>query len=103
MQIENYNKPFLDALVRYDDGRDLSDYDFNQDGFGPPSDDDNKRKLAYRHRDIAEKYEKVFNNIILSAIHLVFLIQKTKNNKVEINSIFIRCLSLGPILLADSI
>lgn len=82
MQIENYNKPFLDALVRYDDGRDLSVYDFNQDGFGPPPDDDNKRKLAYRHRDIAEKYEKVFNNIILSAIHLVFLIQKTKNNTV---------------------
>jgi hypothetical protein len=58
-QIENYNKPFLDALIQYDDGRDLSGYDFDQDGFGPPHDDDNKRKLAYRHRDIAQKYEKV--------------------------------------------
>uniref|UniRef100_A0A2N9HM85 protein-tyrosine-phosphatase n=1 Tax=Fagus sylvatica TaxID=28930 RepID=A0A2N9HM85_FAGSY len=58
-QIENYNKPFLDALSQYDDGKDLSDYDFDQDGFGPSSDDDNKRKLAYRHRVIAQKYEKV--------------------------------------------
>lgn len=58
-QIENYNKPFLDALIQYDDARDLSGYDFDQDGFGPPYDDDNKRKLSYRHRDIAQKYEKV--------------------------------------------
>lgn len=59
VQIENYNKPFLDALSQYDDGRDLSNYDFNQDGFGPPSDDANKRKLAYRHRVIAQKYIQV--------------------------------------------
>jgi len=61
-QIENYNKPFLDALIQYDDGRDLSGYDFDQDEFGPPHDDDNKRKLAYRHRDIAQKYEKGLHN-----------------------------------------
>lgn len=59
MQIENYNKPFLGALSEYDDGKDLSDYDFGQDGLGLPSDDDNKRKLAYMHRVIAQKYEKV--------------------------------------------
>lgn len=59
MQIENYNKPFLDALSQYDDGQDLSDYDFNQDGFSPPYDDANKRKLAYRHRFIANKYKQV--------------------------------------------
>lgn len=60
MQIENYNKPFLDALSQYDDGQDLSDYDFNQDGCSSPHDDLNKRKLAYRHRIIAHKYKQVF-------------------------------------------
>lgn len=59
LQIENYNKPFLDALAQYDDGRDLSDYDFNKDELGAPQDDANKRKLAYRHRVIAEKYIQV--------------------------------------------
>eukprot|EP00262_Sarcandra_glabra_P010894 TRINITY_DN2650_c0_g1_i1.p1 TRINITY_DN2650_c0_g1~~TRINITY_DN2650_c0_g1_i1.p1 ORF type:complete len:322 (-),score=49.69 TRINITY_DN2650_c0_g1_i1:78-1043(-) len=55
-QVENYNEPFLDALSEYDDGRDLSDYDFSKDGFSPPYDNPNKRKLAYRHRLIAQKY-----------------------------------------------
>lgn len=60
VQIENYNKPFLDALAQYDDGRDLSDYDFNQDELGSPHEDDaNNRKLAYRHRVIAQKYLQV--------------------------------------------
>lgn len=58
-QIENYNKPFLSSLSQYDDGQDLSNYDFKQDGFCPPYDDVNKRKLAYRHRVIAEKYKQV--------------------------------------------
>ncbi|KAK7842808.1 eyes absent homolog [Quercus suber] len=62
-QIENYNKPFLGALSEYDDGKDLSDYDFGQDGLGLPSDDDNKRKLAYMHRVIAQKYEKGLHNL----------------------------------------
>lgn len=63
MQIENYNKPFLGALSQYDDGRDLSEYDFNHDGFGPPYDDANKTKLAYRHRVIAHNYKQVFEQI----------------------------------------
>lgn len=63
MQIENCNKPFLEALSKYDDGRDLSDYDFTQDGFSPPHDDLNKRKLAYRHRVVANKYKQVFQFI----------------------------------------
>ncbi|QCD81450.1 eyes absent homolog [Vigna unguiculata] len=63
-QIENYNKPFLDALAQYDDGRDLSDYDFNKDELGAPQDDANKRKLAYRHRVIAEKYIQGLQNIL---------------------------------------
>lgn len=63
LQIENYNEPFLDIMSQYDDGKDLSDYDFNQDGLGPPHDEENKRKLAYRHRVIAQKYILVKINI----------------------------------------
>lgn len=59
LQIEKNNEPFLDSLIEYDDGRDLSDYDFKNDGFSFPYDDSNKRKLAYRHRSIAEKYSQV--------------------------------------------
>ncbi|XP_022145451.1 eyes absent homolog 2 [Momordica charantia] len=62
-QIENYNQPFLDAVSEYDDGRDLSNYDFDQDGFGPPYDDGNKRKLAFRQRAIANKYREGLQNI----------------------------------------
>lgn len=58
-QIEDYNEPFLLALSEFDDGKDLSDYDFNNDGLSFPSDDSNRRKLAYRHRAIADKYTKV--------------------------------------------
>ncbi|KAL9273610.1 Eyes absent-like protein, partial [Drosera capensis] len=53
--IENCNHPSLDALKQYDDGLDLSGYDFNGDGFSPLDDDLNKRKLAYRHRVVAQK------------------------------------------------
>lgn len=59
LQIEKNNEPFLDSLIEYDDGRHLSDYDFKNDGFSFPYDDSNKRKLAYRHRSIAEKYSQV--------------------------------------------
>ncbi|CAE6030635.1 unnamed protein product [Arabidopsis arenosa] len=57
-QIEECNEPFLDSLRQYDDGKDLSLYDFKQDDFSTPTDDLNKRKLAYRHRAVAHKYEK---------------------------------------------
>lgn len=63
-QIENCNQPYLDAMREYDDGLNLSGYDFHHDGFGPPFDDVNKRKLAYRHRVIAQKYKKGLHNII---------------------------------------
>ena len=59
IQIENCNQPYLDVMREYDDGLNLSGYDFHHDGFGPPFDDVNKRKLAYRHRVIAQKYKKV--------------------------------------------
>lgn len=57
-QIENYNMPHLDSLSQYDDGRDLSDYNFDQDGVTAPNDDLNKRKIAYRHRIIAQRYKQ---------------------------------------------
>ncbi|KAK1261819.1 hypothetical protein QJS04_geneDACA008792 [Acorus gramineus] len=63
-QIENYNEPFIDSLLEYDDGRDLSGYDFSNDGLSPPFDDSIKRKLAYRHRVIAQKYEQGLHNIL---------------------------------------
>ncbi|CAA6669689.1 unnamed protein product [Spirodela intermedia] len=63
-QVENYNEPFITALRDYDDLQDLSDYDFKSDGFTAPFDDDNKRKLAYRFRTIAQKYEQGLHNII---------------------------------------
>ncbi|RWW19626.1 hypothetical protein GW17_00016306 [Ensete ventricosum] len=65
-EIENYNEPFLDSLSEYDDGQDLSNYDFNKDGFCFPYDDSNKKKLAYRHRLIAQKYSQIY----------LFLVQK---------------------------
>ncbi|CAD5320423.1 unnamed protein product [Arabidopsis thaliana] len=58
-QVEECNEPFLDSLRQYDDGKDLSRYEFKQDDFSTPTDDLNKRKLAYRHRAVAERYEKV--------------------------------------------
>ncbi|XP_042479967.1 eyes absent homolog isoform X1 [Macadamia integrifolia] len=63
-EIEHYNKPCLDALSEYDDGRDLSGYDFAKDEFNPPYDDPNRRKLAYRHRLIADKYTQGLHNVL---------------------------------------
>lgn len=63
-QVENYNEPFLEALSEFDDGRDLSDYNFSKDSLEPPYDDLNKRKLAYRHRFIAQKYAQGLHNIL---------------------------------------
>lgn len=63
-QIENYNKPYLSILSQYDDGRNLSEYDFNKDEFGPSNNDDNKRKLAYRHRVIAHRYKQGLHSFL---------------------------------------
>lgn len=63
-QVENFNQPYLDFLSHSDDGVDLSGYEFSQDGFSPTFDDLNKRKLAYRHRAIAEKYRKGLCNLL---------------------------------------
>lgn len=84
MQIENYNEPFLDSLREYDDVRDLSDYDFSKDDYGPPYDDPNKRKLAYRHRMIGQKYEQVLiaDNFLLLFLLLFLLHWKLTRNLV---------------------
>jgi hypothetical protein len=50
-------------LSEYDDGKDLTSYDFEADCFSSPYDDLNKRKLAYRHRAIGEKYAKVSQDL----------------------------------------
>ncbi|KAL8031521.1 hypothetical protein ABFX02_13G031200 [Erythranthe guttata] len=63
-QIESFNQPYLDALNEYDDNLDLSGYDFSQDGLGVPLDALNRRKLAYRHRVIADKYRKGLYNLL---------------------------------------
>ncbi|WVZ82930.1 hypothetical protein U9M48_030133 [Paspalum notatum var. saurae] len=51
-EIMNYNEPYLNALSEYDDGRDLTLYDFEADPFTSPYDDMSKRKQAYRNRAI---------------------------------------------------
>ncbi|KQK19999.1 eyes absent homolog 2 [Brachypodium distachyon] len=63
-EIENYNEPCLNSLLQYDDGKDLTKYDFEADCFSSPYDDANKRKLAYRHRAIADKYAKGLEKIL---------------------------------------
>lgn len=60
-QIENYNESLLNVLREYDDGRDLSNYNFKNDGFNVPYDDSKKRKLAYWHFSIAQKYAQVLH------------------------------------------
>ncbi|CAN6807511.1 unnamed protein product [Brassica oleracea] len=63
-QVEDCNEPFIDSLKENDDGKDLSRYDFKQDEFTSPTNDLNKRKLAYRHRAVAERYEKGLARIV---------------------------------------
>lgn len=58
-QVENYNEPSLLSLQDFDDGADLSQYNFDGDNLTVPVDTANKNKLAYRHRFIGELYEKV--------------------------------------------
>ncbi|CAI9095411.1 OLC1v1031362C1 [Oldenlandia corymbosa var. corymbosa] len=64
-QVDFCNEPYLDATADYDNGRDLSNYDFNHDGFGnTPDEEINKIKLAYRHRVIAERYNKGLHSLL---------------------------------------
>lgn len=63
-QVEDYNEPNLMSLQDFDDGVDLSIYDFEADHLTVPVDAANKRKLAYRHRYIADLYSKVRKNLL---------------------------------------
>lgn len=63
-EIESFNHPFLDSLSGYDDAQDLSTYDFTKDTLSSPLDDSTKKKLAYRHRVVADKYSKGLQNIV---------------------------------------
>lgn len=63
-QVENFNEPHLDTWNEYDDGMDLSNYDFNNDGLAQPCDDANKRKLAYRLRSIGNKYAQGLHKLL---------------------------------------
>jgi EYA(Eyes Absent) family protein len=63
-EIENYNEPYLNSLSMFDDGKDLSKYDFENDSLSSPNDISNKKKLAYRHRSIADKYKKGLQNLL---------------------------------------
>lgn len=58
-QVENFNEPSLLSLQDFDDGADLSDYNFDGDNLTVPVDAANKKKLAYRHRFVGGLYEKV--------------------------------------------
>lgn len=58
-QVEEFNKPTLEGWRKYDDGRDLSTYDFKSDELSQTKDEVNNQKLAYRHRWISNLYLQV--------------------------------------------
>ncbi|XP_057822547.2 eyes absent homolog [Cryptomeria japonica] len=63
-QVENFNESHLDAWSDYDDGMDLSNYDFNNDNLAEPSDDVNRRKHAYRYRCIRNKFVQGLHKLL---------------------------------------
>ncbi|KAJ1257582.1 hypothetical protein BS78_10G007300 [Paspalum vaginatum] len=63
-EIMNYNEPYLNALSEYDDGRDLTSYDFEANSFTSPYDDTSKKKQAYMHCAIGQKYTKGLEKIL---------------------------------------
>lgn len=63
-QMESIDQPSLRHIALYDDGADLGGYDFGADGLGPPTSDDERRKLAYRYRYMVE-------NVYLKGLELL--------------------------------
>eukprot|EP00249_Psilotum_nudum_P022253 c28436_g1_i2 orf=322-1344(-) len=63
-QIEDLNEPDLASWSKFDDGADLGDYDFCNDGLSQTLNDANKRKVAYRHRQIGNLYSKGLEQLI---------------------------------------
>lgn len=72
-------------MREYDDELDLTDYDFKNDGFVGASfnDDDNKRKLAYRHRIIAQKYKEVLFTLLNLIFEGILLFLFLQNNLIS--------------------
>ncbi|KAG0570103.1 hypothetical protein KC19_6G138800 [Ceratodon purpureus] len=66
-QVENFNEPSLLSLQDFDDGADLSDYNFDGDNLTVPVDAANKKKLAYRHRFVGGLYERGLENLLTQA------------------------------------
>ncbi|GAY64639.1 hypothetical protein CUMW_235000 [Citrus unshiu] len=98
-QIENNNTPFLDALKQYDDGRDLSDYEFDRDELCPPFDDLSLKKIAYRHRAIAHKYEECSSGKEVSTSSLGLASLDSADTKSEHVNILVTSGSLIPSLV----
>lgn len=63
-QVEDYNAPTLDSWRKYDNGEDLSSYDFQSDGLGEIQDELNNQRLAYRHRQIAHLYKQGLETLL---------------------------------------
>lgn len=63
-QVENYNEPTLQVWRKYDDGRDLSAYDFKSDELNEAQDEANSQKLAYRHRQISHLYSQGLETLL---------------------------------------
>eukprot|EP00252_Welwitschia_mirabilis_P012449 TRINITY_DN2751_c0_g1_i1.p1 TRINITY_DN2751_c0_g1~~TRINITY_DN2751_c0_g1_i1.p1 ORF type:complete len:335 (-),score=63.84 TRINITY_DN2751_c0_g1_i1:75-1079(-) len=63
-QVENFNEPHLETWREYDDGSDLTNYDFGEDGLAQPFDDANRKKLAYRFRSIGNKYAQGLHGLL---------------------------------------
>ncbi|XP_031502896.1 eyes absent homolog [Nymphaea colorata] len=63
-QIGDFSEPYLHCLSEYDDGRDLSCYDFTKDGLSHSYDDSNNRKLAYRYRVMAKRYAQGLDDLL---------------------------------------
>ncbi|CAH8362256.1 unnamed protein product [Eruca vesicaria subsp. sativa] len=55
LTIEDCNEPFIDSLREYDDGKDLSRYDFKLDEFTSPNDDLNKMIASFTIYDVTRK------------------------------------------------
>ncbi|KAH7300508.1 hypothetical protein KP509_24G065900 [Ceratopteris richardii] len=63
-QVEDFNEPNLEAWKQFDDGRDLSMYDFKSDGLSKARDFENNQKLAYRHRWISQMYTQGLETLL---------------------------------------
>jgi len=57
-EIEELDQPQINSLTRYDDGRDLSSYNFKADKMLKPDGSTDLKKLSYRFRVVKNIYDK---------------------------------------------